>query len=519
MQFQRMMVSLGALVALAHGISCLAAPVRLVFDSRLPTGAESAPIPDDSEATRQAALARLRNAPPREICRDKSKAIGVYGTACATREFAAPPMLEAPKFQWTVNPGWWGVWSPFLSGNLILTGSCNNEDNKGLSALDMRTGKTVWRIANICEQGNRGGSMGQVAFFPLSDGNVLFYFGRDDGPKGDHYLLDVKAGKILRALQPVKRGGLIPRDGMVMVQTYSMKEGTSYLNGLSEDMGQLRWRVDSFRAPCEDTLLGCPTPFSAGAYSDGIQYFSITAKDQPNPPTRQLHAIDVQSGQVLWKHADQPVCHGDVRSDDGPPMVADGKVIIRVSGLLGPTARAGGCSSHALRALDAKSGKVLWTTASFPTDFKQDWLPARPEWSPGRAIHEQTLGNVIAAGDMLIAEVADELKEFWGYRLSDGKLMWRRPVAANTRLTASAGGAFYTVQPGPKDSQTSVLQGLDAQTGTLLWSTQLPTHNVDLTGEWGLNASHSNQTQGPSWRIGRDGAIYGVSLRGVYKLQ
>jgi outer membrane protein assembly factor BamB len=266
-------------------------------------------------------------------------------------------------------------------------------------------------------------------------------------------------------------------------------------------------------------LQGCAKPFSAGAYSDGIQYFSITAKDQPNPPTRQLHAIDVQSGRVLWKHVDQPVCHGDERSDDGPPMVANGKLIIRVSGLLGPTARAGGCSSYALRALDAKTGKVLWTTASLPTDFKQDWLPARPEWAPNRAVHEQTLGNVIVVGDTLVVEVKDELKEFWGYRLSDGQLMWRRPVAASTRLTVSAGGVFYTVQPGSKESQTSYFQGLDAQTGTLLWSTQLATHNIDLAGEWGINDRRSTQSQGPSWRIDRDGAIYGVSLTGAFKLQ
>jgi hypothetical protein len=25
--------------------------------------------------------------------------------------------------------------------------------------------------------------------------------------------------------------------------------------------------------------------------------------------------------------------------------------------------------------------------------------------------------------------------------------------------------------------------------------------------------------QGPSWRIGPDGAIYGITLKGVYKLQ
>lgn len=490
-------------------------PVTIWSESRFPPGAESVPIADDSEASRRAAITRLRAAPSLEVCRDKAVAVRTYGTACSSREFVAPPLLTKPKIQWMNNRGWWGAWSPFLIGNLMLTGSCNNEDNKGLSALDMRSGKTLWRIPKICEEGNRGGSMGEAAFFELSADSVLLRLNRNDGAPTDLYVINIKEGKILRTLKPVKRGGLFQYDGGFMVVTYSIKEQTTYLNALNQDMSETRWRLDQFRAPCEDKLLGCPPVFSAGAFNDGIQYFTVNAKAQQDPPTRQLHAFDVQTGKVLWKHVDQQVYRAQFRSDDGSPMVANGKVLIRADGLNGPTSLAGGYSSYALRALDARSGKILWTTESIPADFKQKW-PA-----DAKGVKSQILGNYIVSGSMLIAEVHGGVafKEFWGYRLSDGRLMWRRTMPPNMILTASAGGMFYATQFGTANVERVPLQGLDAQTGTLIWTTTLPAHNLDLYGGWGIRDNPRGGLQGPDWRIGRDGAIYGVTLKGTFKIQ
>jgi hypothetical protein len=98
--------------------------------------------------------------------------------------------------------------------------------------------------------------------------------------------------------------------------------------------------------------------------------------------------------------------------------------------------------------------------------------------------------------------------------------MWRRPAYLNTMLTASAGGMFLVAESTRTDTEQIIkLQGLDGQTGTLLWSTNLPGHNLPFTGEWGIDDMHSSLLQGPSWRIGPDGAIYGITLKGVYKLQ
>ncbi len=471
-------------------------------------GFDAIATPDDSAAARKAAIARLRSAPARSVCSDTSVGSQTYGTTCASREFPAPPMLEAPKFRWTVNPGWWSVWSPFLIGNKVLTGSCNNDDNKGLSALDMRTGKTLWRIAGICDEGNRAGSMGQAAFYELTPETVLFTLGRDDGKPTDYYVVDVKAGKILRSLKPVKRGGTKLLDGVFMVITQSEKDKTTYLNGLNAEMDRILWRHDTFRYKCDKLERDCLPVFTPGAGHDGIQYFSITAKDQPDPPTRQLHAFDVRGGALLWKNADQPVANNwrstDYRSDDGPPLLADGKVIVKVARL---TDRRLGSTDIALLALDARTGATVWTSEAIP------------EWADGGRVRK--MGNRVASGDTLIVEFeGDSAKEFLGYRLADGKLMWRRPAHLNAMLTASAGGMFLVAQNIRTDTeQTIKLQGFDGQTGTLLWSTDLPGHNLPFTGEWGIEDLHTTLLQGPSWRIGPDGAIYGITMKGAYKLQ
>lgn len=470
--------------------------------------APAVPLADDGEAARAAAITRLRAAAPRAVCRDQAVASQTYGSACASRAFPAPPMLQAPTFRWTISPGWWGVWSPFLIGDKVLTGSCNNDDHKGLSALDMRSGKTLWRIAGICDEGSRRGSMGQAAFFGLDAQTVLFTLGRDDGKPSDHFVVDVQAGKIVQTLTPAKRGGSRLMDGVFMVITNAEREQTTYLNALNTKMDQVLWRHDQFRYKCDKLDPNCLPVFAPGAGDDGIQFYSATAKDQPEPPTRQLHAFEVRSGKLLWKRSDQPVAYTwnsrDHRSDDGAAMVADGKVIIKESRLVD---RSTGDTEVLLRALAPRTGETVWTTEPLA------------DWAQGRRVLK--VGNRIAAGSALVVEIdRDGQRELQGYRLADGQALWRRPAHALARLTASSGGVFLVAEQARQGSDEAlILQGLDGQTGTLLWTTRLPGHNLPFVGEWGVDDAHTTLLQGPSWRIGADGAIYGVSMTGAYKLQ
>jgi outer membrane protein assembly factor BamB len=466
----------------------------------------SAPlVPDDSPAAREAAIARLRAAPRQPVCADPSVMGRVYGTSCNSREFPAPPILAAPRKVWEAKPGWWSVWSPFLVGNLVLTGSCNNDTNAGLSALDMATGKVVWRIADICTVGNRRGSMGAVAFHELPSGEVLLIYPRQNGGPTDYYVIDPKAGRIVRSLTPAANVSLRSQGGTFTGVNQSNRDGVSYLVGLSPALDKVLWRNGGFRlAMAKDDPRYAPT-FSPPAAEGGVLFQTARSKDQPEPPTRQLHAIDLMTGRTLWRHADQPVAergNGTAwRSDDGTPMVARGKVIVRVQGLLGPAGLGRTPDGDALRALDPRSGAALWTT---------------------RPVTGATIADYVAAGDMLIAEVDHGgVREFWGYRLADGALAWRRPAGKDARVLASSGGAAYVSERvaagGGYDFR---LQGLDGETGVLLWTTMLPGHDNPFDAQWGVVPDPRSQgLQGPAWRIGRDGAIYGVLLNGAYKLR
>jgi len=221
--------------------------------------------------------------------------------------------------------------------------------------------------------------MGRARFYELGPQTVLFTLGRNDGKPEDYHVVDVTAGKILRTLAPVRRGPWAWQDGVFAVVTRSTPEKTTCLNGLDATMGQVIWRHDTFRLACDPLDPHCEPVFSPGAGSDGIVYFSATAKDQPEPPTRQLHAFDARSGTLLWRHTEQPefsMQHKPGhRSDDGTPIVADGKVIVRL-GRYADAARNDRAMS--LRALDAKTGAVVWNMNVAPSTLLQG-----PSWRIG----------------------------------------------------------------------------------------------------------------------------------------
>lgn len=464
---------------------------------------------DDSPATRAAAIARLRSTPSMPVCADPGAMGRTFGTTCNSREFPAPAMLEAPKIVWQTRPGWWGAWSPLLVADLMLTGSCNNDGNAGLSALDLRTGKTVWRIVDICTVGDRRGTTGNVAFFELPSGEVLMVYPRDNGEPTDYYVVDVKAGRIVRSLTPAANVTLRGLGGSLTGVNQSNREGVSNLIGFNPSLDQVLWRNRGFRLAMRNDDAHYQPTFSPAARTDDVLLLSARSKDQPDPATRQLHAIDVRTGETLWRHTDQPAVErssgggGAWRSDDGVPMVAGGKAIIRVQGLLGAAAHGTKPTGDALRAFDPRTGKVAWTS------------------QPAAGM---SIGNRVAVGDILVAEVArDGMLELWGYRLADGTVAWRRSVPVQTRVLASAGGVLYASErrssADGRDSDYR-LQGLDGGTGTQLWTTNLPGHNLDFDGGWGIEPDPRRRgTQGPAWRIGRDGAIYGVTLTGAFKLQ
>jgi outer membrane protein assembly factor BamB len=468
----------------------------------------SASPPDDSEAARQAAIERLRAAPASAVCGDLAISSRTWGTSCASREFNAPPLLQAPRFRWQVEYGWWGTWSPWVGEGLLLTGSCANETNQGLSALDLQTGKLRWRMATICQDANLNGTMGTVSFHYAGPGKVLFALQRNDRPVIDWMLLDLKTGRVLEQYTPVKRGPTVEVGGAFSVLTASRENQRSYLNLLSPKLDRIVGRYEEFRFGCPLSENQCPPVFGLGAASNGMLFMSGMSIDQAEPPARELHAFDVATGALRWRHTAQPTREIDgrgrnVRSDDARPMIVDGKVIIRLEDE----------HHHMLRALDPATGNILWTTDPQPRRIMENHGLLGP----------RTLTTWIGAGRAIVGYVTSEqMSELMAWSTTDGALLWRRAVPRNTDLTASAGGVFYTaftiVKPSNKDNELEI-QGYEAATGTRLWSTVIPAHNRPFKSDWSITQISYGAAGGPGWRIGPDGALYGITLKGAYKLQ
>ena len=461
-----------------------------------------AQVPDDSPAAREAAIARLQRSVPCKVCGEASAISMPYGTNCNSREFQAPPVLAAPAKQWELNPGWWGVWAPVPIGNVVLTGSCNNDGNEGLSAIDKNTGKIVWRIANICGVGNRRGSTGKVAIYALPSGEALLVYPRGDGGATDYYVVNIKTGKIVRTLSPARTGPMRYRSGIFTVLNQTSKEGYSYISALSADLSSVRWQNSDFKLAMTNNLDPLYTPtFAAPASWNDILFQTARSQDQREPFTRQLHAIDLHTGKTLWKHTAQPVMlkrNGlSYRSDDGIPMIAEGKVIIRLQSMEWPGAYASG-----LRALDPGTGKILWTIDA--------------------ASGQQLFNRVSACGILVTEVVINGQRGLVGYRLSDGSIAWRRPLSKNARLLTSSGGAFYVgerIVDANNRYKDHRLQGFDGLTGTLLWTGSYPDYYLGLgTLNTGWDIENANSVT-PDWIIDGDGAIYGITLKGIFKLK
>lgn len=473
--------------------------------SRLLLGALVTAVTGSAQAAGATATERQQPPPASRVCGDPAPNTRTFGTSCASREFRAPPILEAPKIRWEVEFGWWGTWSPWVGEGLMLTGSCNNDTNKGLSALDLQTGKLRWRNSAICDVGARAGTTGNANFQEAGPGKVFFALSRTDGKPADLHIIDLKTGRVLELLNPVKRGPTNEVGGVFTVITASKAEQRTYLNVLSPRHDRIVWRYEDLRFACDPLDPWCRPILSRSASSEGMLFVSAVGIQQSEPPTRELHAFDLATGALRWKHTDQPIEEVDGqgrkhRSDDGSPMVVDGKVIIRLKDE----------QHYMLRALDPVSGRTIWTTDKVARRvMEKRGLPGRRE-----------LASWIGAGRVVVGYVwSEESNALMAWSTDDGRLLWTREAAHGLDLTASAGGVFYTaVRDDTSPDKPYIVEGLEAQSGNTLWRIALPSHNRPFGGEWSITHLGGSAVQGPSWRIGPDGAIYGVTLKGAYKL-
>jgi outer membrane protein assembly factor BamB len=407
--------------------------------------------------------------------------------------------------------------------------SANCLDNRikegGTFAIDTKTGKVLWKDRKICD-GLEVGSWEDLSsrVFALPDQTLLVAtVGTQTGYRQLRY--DMKSGGVIASDKKRLKWSSIELFGSKFISRAITKDDNSYVAARSLALSEPQWKVDGFVAGCPRTARqdDCYTTYNMSnlAVADGVLYVSAARKGLPGPAYRQLHAIDMMTGTVLWQHKDQPIWtntkDGPKLSDDGSPMVSAGKVILRIST---PT-------FTFFRALDAKNGSEIWATLPISSVFKEEWLPRNEN---RRAVTTQEVQSHLISGNVLLSLVwggEAAHSDLWAYSMDDGKALWRRSVSIDgddMRLAAAAGGAVYLVG-------TNHLSALDSQNGTLLWTYTFLVRQKDYVESpddiW-MEGGHQSQSAEhmygeiswpTNWMIGPDGGFYIASAFNFAKLR
>ncbi len=143
--------------------------------------------------------------------------------------------------------------------------------------------------------------------------------------------------------------GPLAADGKVFVTS-----GHSYIRALDAVTGDLLWEFDSHTRELDPAM-------SMGWGPRGIAYWNqrvfVTTEDG------RIFALDANSGETLWETRDFGL--DELRNQNGPPRVFDGKLIIGN----------GGADLSAIRgyvsAYDAMTGERVWRFYTVP-DFSQE---------------------------------------------------------------------------------------------------------------------------------------------------
>lgn len=118
--------------------------------------------------------------------------------------------------------------------------------------------------------------------------------------------------------------------------------------------------------------------------------------------TSELHALDLKTGKLLWKHDLRSEMHvpQDFFGAGGTPLILDGRVILNVGGKKGPIDDTEGLRDRKERlaeagvsvaAFDLKTGKVVWT-------IEDAWGASYASPVPAK-LHGQTKVLIYAGGE------------------------------------------------------------------------------------------------------------------------
>lgn len=159
-----------------------------------------------------------------------------------------------------------------------------------------------------------------------------------------------------------------------------------------------------------------------------------------------VHLIDAKTGKGLWKTYVGLYEHSVTT---GTPVIHDGKVIVPISQfeiVVAGDDRHECCKSHgAVTALDAKTGKAIWTAHTMEE--------AKP-------VRDRGDGQMI-----------------WG---PSGAPIWNSPVVDSKRNMIYVGTGEATSEPAHK--HTDAILGIDLDDGSIKWSFQATAKDIFISG-------------------------------------
>jgi polyvinyl alcohol dehydrogenase (cytochrome) len=147
-----------------------------------------------------------------------------------------------------------------------------------------------------------------------------------------------------------------------------------------------------------------------------------------------VHLVDARTGKLLWK---KPVGRWDLSNTTGTPLVYGNRVYVPISASeinFGGEDAYGCCWTHGMfRALDARSGRIVWTYETMPDarpvrdrgDGKMLWGPSgAPIWT-SPALDTRRGLIYVGTGEATSAPAWETTDAILALDLRTGKLRWR----------------------------------------------------------------------------------------------
>jgi outer membrane protein assembly factor BamB len=181
---------------------------------------------------------------------------------------------------WEARPGFRDFGGITAAGGLAVTGNITGEG--GIFAFDAASGKLRWKSP-----------VGQMRGGPVTDGQHVFVVADAFSRKNALYALDLKTGKTVWQLAEEAIGGPTP---LVADRVVYLPSRNGNVYALDAVTGKELWRFrfsPSFHSPEETST--CPT---RAVLSEGVLFFGGADYSSQNG---YLWALDASSGKVLWK--------------------------------------------------------------------------------------------------------------------------------------------------------------------------------------------------------------------------